>query len=136
MPAILPRGNEQVVNGAVGMTPEHRDQECLAYDPFAGGKGDDTYRRLSDRFVVTRKPHTCSVCFEAVPAGTRARAMTDLDDGQVRTFYACPCCCDAMAIAADDAGLAIEARYALGRTNTRAEPVPHGVAPCGLGERW
>lgn len=95
------------------MSPE-AERECLAFDPFQGGKGDDTYRRLSDRFLVTRKPHECSICFDPIPAKTRARAMTDLDDGQVMTFYACPCCCAAMASVWDDAGKAIEARYTLG----------------------
>ena len=113
-----------------------REARCLAFDPFEGSKGDDTYRRLSDRFVVTRRPHVCSVCFEAIPAKTRARAMTDLDDGQVRTFYACPACCDAMALSWTDDGKAIEARHVIGRANALAEPVPHGVARCGLGERW
>lgn len=95
------------------MSPE-AERECLAYDPFQGGKGDDTYRRLSDRFVVTRKLHECSICFDDIPVTSRARAMTDLDEGVVMTFYACPCCCTAMASVRDDAGKAIEARYHLG----------------------
>jgi hypothetical protein len=96
------------------MTPE-QEHACLGIDPFEGGKGDDTYRRLSDHFVVTVRTHTCSLCFGFIPIQTRCRRMADLDDGRVMTFYACPDCCAAMAAARDDDGRALEMRYALGK---------------------
>jgi hypothetical protein len=90
------------------------DRQILAYDPFFG---DETHvRELSDKMLVTRKPHTCQICWDPIPPKTRVRALTEinLENRVVGTFYFCPSCCTAMATANDDNGAAIERRTQMG----------------------
>jgi hypothetical protein len=101
----------------------NEENDCLAYDPF---QGDETaVRRFSDKMVITRKEHRCNICWEDFPAGSRARAMREvnLEERRTMTFYFCPPCCSAMARSwdSDDAGRAIEKRTAIGMRAAEAE---------------
>ncbi len=94
------------------MTPE-QEAFALDYDPW--GERDATYRTLSDRFVVTRKPSTCAICSEVIPIGSRVRAKSEVDDGIAKTFRFCPTCCRLMADRRDDDRFeALLLRYDLG----------------------
>lgn len=97
-----------------------KDADCLQYDPFQGDETDVT--KLSDRFLVTRKPHQCNVCLGQIPAGQRVRALTEInhEEKKVSTFYFCVLCCEAMALVWTDAGLAIEARTSIGMMKANA----------------
>lgn len=78
--------------------------DCLRYEPWDGGKGDDPFRVFSDRLVITRKRHECIVCLGFIKKGSLIRARTELQlgaRGVVRTFYFCITCCDAMSAAVD-----------------------------------
>lgn len=91
---------------------------------------DSDYRELSDKFIVTRKPSECAICFEAIPAGARCRAKTEVMDGVCKTFRFCLECCWCMAHQSDDFDgfdddddspyMRLEQRYALGRKNAEA----------------
>lgn len=106
--------------------------DCLRYEPWDGGKGDDPYRVLSDCLIRTRKPHECVICFDQIPAGAggiRARTELQLERrGKVRTFYFCEPCCHAMAAlidGRDPRGREIEERTVLGiRRANRRETAP------------
>lgn len=73
-----------------------RDRIILAYDPFQGDETDVC--DLSDKMVVTRKPHRCQNCWRDLPSGERCRAKTERNDEDhvIMTFYFCPECCTAM----------------------------------------
>lgn len=101
----------------------------LDYDPW--GERDATYRTLSDKFVVTRKPAECAICFEVIPVGARVRAKSEVDDGKAKTFKFCPECCWLMAHRNDepsDEDVKAETdhftrlmdRYDMGRKNAEA----------------
>lgn len=95
------------------------ERECLAYYPFQGDETD--VRLLADRFVTTRKPHTCNTCWDPIPAGARVRALTEVnrEERKTMTFYFCVPCCDAMAISSTDSGDAIEERTGIGMRRAR-----------------
>lgn len=101
--------------------PTPLERHALRYHMF-GDERSQT-RDLSDKIVETRKPHICVICQETFPAGSRARALRQIDlespgDRRVMTFYACPTCVEAMAQAFDDEhpdhGAAITARCEIG----------------------
>jgi hypothetical protein len=95
------------------------EADCLAYDPFQGDETD--IRELSDKFVTTRKPHKCNICWDEVPPGQRARAKTEVnrEDQQTKTFYFCVSCCEAMASSWTDECEAIDARTSIGMSRAR-----------------
>jgi hypothetical protein len=100
----------------------YTDRDVLAYDPFDMGKGDDDAKTLRNEFVVTRVPSVCSICMDDIPAGTRARALTQ-QSAQMRkvmTFKFCAACADAMgrAVALDDFA-PMERRYEIGRVSSQ-----------------
>jgi len=93
---------------------------ALGYDPW--GERDATYRTMSDKFIVTRKPADCAICFTSIPVGSRVRAKAEVDDGVAKTFRFCPECCWLMAHRSDepigedpDNFEALMGRYDLGR---------------------
>jgi len=88
------------------------DSLVLNYELFAGDR-DSNVALLANKMLVTRKPHDCVICREAIPAGTRVRAQSEVnrDDDQVARFYVCRPCCEAIAKRVEDDGAAIEARY-------------------------
>lgn len=98
-----------------------RDAAILSYDLFQGDETD--VRELSNRMVVTQKPHSCCVCWGDISIGSRVRALVEANNEtkKVMTFYSCPLCCEAMAMAitAEDNGKAIEARTAIGIKRAR-----------------
>lgn len=89
------------------------EQHVLDYDPFSADR-DSNARRLRDKIVDARKPSDCVICREVIVPRTRARALTEVMDGQIKTFHCCRQCCDAMALASFDAGRSIERRTAVG----------------------
>jgi hypothetical protein len=97
------------------------ERDCLAYDPFAYDETD--VRPLRDRFVTTRTPHQCNICWDDIPAGVHIRAKSEInrEEHKTQTFYFCVPCCEAMAISWQDNGEAIEARTSIGiaRANNR-----------------
>lgn len=112
------------------------EKAILNFDLF---QGDDTPTTVfSNRMLVTRRQHPCVVCWQGIPAGTRVRAQTERDDDDriVKTFYVCPTCCEAMAIAGTEADIhheQIEARYSMGIEAGRA--VGTGPEPVGASQR-
>lgn len=97
------------------------DAKILAYYLWDGDRTPVTL--FANRMLVTRKPHPCVICREDIGSGTRVRAQTERDDDDriVATFYVCPVCCEACAVAgtpADPAAEQIEARHALGMART------------------
>lgn len=95
------------------------DRAGLALDFNPWGFDESDYRVLTNRLVVTRKPHDCAICFEVIPAKTRARAQSEIFEGKAKTFHFCQTCCDAMAINREDDGLWLESRYELGSQSAR-----------------
>lgn len=92
------------------------DERILHFNPW--GDDDSDYRVLDNRFVITRKEHTCDICFETIPSKVRVRAQREVFNRQVKTFYFCVDCCDAMrrrvgAQTMEDV-MAIEHRYNMG----------------------
>ena len=110
------------------------DEACaLHYDPW--GERDATYRTLADKFVMTRKPSECAICFESIPVGARVRAKAEVDDGKAATFRFCVECCWLMAHRLDEPGYdetdnhfeRLMGRYDLGRQRAeqqRSEETP------------
>lgn len=103
------------------LTPE-QETEALWFDPW--GERDATYRTLSDKFITTRRPAECAICFSDIPAGSRVRAKTEVDDGKCATFRFCPECCWCMAHTDDESdddphvGMdRMMGRYEIGRRN-------------------
>lgn len=100
------------------------DEEILDYNPW--GDDDSPYRVLSNKMVVTRKPHDCTICFEGIASGTRVRAQSEVLDGKCMTFRFCTLCCRAMAKATTssescDHGRWMEHRTSLGIKNAEAK---------------
>jgi hypothetical protein len=98
-----------------------REEAALCVDPWGDGKGDDDYRVFRNQIVTTRKPCECILCFQAIPIGSRVRAQTEqCRDYGVKTFKFCPACVAAMAAHnLDDNFKPLEARYAIGRRNSK-----------------
>lgn len=88
------------------------ESRALDFNPW--GFDESEYRVLSNKFVVTRKPHDCSICFDPIEAKTRCRAQSEIHEGHAKTFYFCWPCCVAMAINNHDAGRSLEARFRMG----------------------
>jgi hypothetical protein len=89
---------------------EFKDDDCLAYDMFAGEETDVLF--MSNRMVTTRKAHKCVHCQGAIAPGERVRAQTERnnEEKKIMTFYVCHECCVAMALSWTDNGKAIDAR--------------------------
>jgi hypothetical protein len=49
---------------------------------------------VSQKDVVTRKPHHCWGCTEEFPAGTKMGVVNDADMGTVKSCYWCCTCTD------------------------------------------
>lgn len=98
-----------------------RDSVVLSNNPWE--MDDSGYRVLSNRMLVTRCGHSCSICFEDILPNTRVRAQTEVLDGKAMTFYFCPTCCDAMYSngTSDRSGEILMARYDVGRENAEAK---------------
>lgn len=103
---------------------------ALDYDPW--GERDATYRTLRDRFVVTRKPAECAICFEPIPVGACVRAKSEVDNGKAATFRFCEKCCWLMAHRKDEPGEGeidnferLMGRYDVGRRNAEAKERRH-----------
>ena len=107
-----------------------QEAHACGYDPW--GERDATYRTLSDKFVTTKKPAECAICFESIPVGSRVRSKREVDDGKAATFKFCTECCWLMAHRGDEPSSDdIEAgtdnferlmgRYAVGRKNAAAK---------------
>lgn len=116
------------------------DNPVLVYNLFEGDRDSDV-TLFSNRMLVTRKPHTCVICQETIPAKTRVRAQTerDNDDRVVMTFYVCPICCDAIrACVCDGDDTRICDRTALGMESAhqaaRPSEGPAGGQPPAGGE--
>ena len=91
------------------------DLACLSYNPFEVDR-DSNCLRLRDRFVITRRPHVCTICREDILADQRVRARTEVnrEARKTMTFYFCIFCCHAMAKSAEDDGRLIERRTQIG----------------------
>ena len=79
-----------------------QEEAALSFDPFEGDFGDQSDRVLSDKFVNTRKPGTCSHCGFEIVKGERARSMSAKFDGQLMAYRWCAWCCAAMARCAEE----------------------------------
>lgn len=91
------------------------ERDCLIYNPFDGGKGDDGVERiLSDAMRTCRKARQCCICFDATVPGTRIRVQSAIVDGRLMSCTMCETCCRAMALSWTDDGEAIEERTAIG----------------------
>lgn len=55
--------------------------------------GVDTFK---DKEVITRKPHNCWGCTDAIPIGTKINVTTSADTGKLTTAYWCKRCLDYM----------------------------------------
>ena len=88
--------------------------KCLEIDPFEGDFGSGDEVKFSDKLVVARKDHECSICHNEIPEGMLHRALRDKSEGVVATNRYCYFCCVAQAVLAqtDDSGL-LESRYTL-----------------------
>lgn len=84
--------------GAGDSAPRERSEGSepiiLAY--MLWGFDETPYRVLRNAMVTTRRPATCAICFEDIPAGSRVRAQTEVYEGQCKTFRLCPQCCSAV----------------------------------------
>jgi hypothetical protein len=103
------------------------DDPCLRYDPW--GYDDSGYVELRDGMVTTRRVHDCAMCLGSIPAMSKVRAKTEQLDRNVKTFYFCPDCCDAMRknmTHEDPDGLLVEHRTQIGiaRSRERSEACP------------
>lgn len=100
------------------------EAQCLAYDPFAGDRDSDA-RGLRDKFVHTRKPHTCVICWENIPPRSRVRALTEFsrEERKAMTFYFCELCCAAMAHVNNDDGKRLEERTRIGMKKAGSLPI-------------
>lgn len=91
------------------------DKDALNYNPFEGERDTNT-RQLSNKMLTARAAHTCIICCGGIVPKERVRALTEVnyDDHQVKTFYFCGPCCEAMALSWTDNGKAICERTAIG----------------------
>jgi hypothetical protein len=96
------------------MTAE-QEANAIRYDPWAGDRDSDA-RTMRDAFVTTRTPAKCAICLEDIPVGSRVRSQDQIsrEMGKAMTFRFCVPCCEAMAIAWEDDGEAIDHRTAIG----------------------
>ena len=120
---VMPRETFDMLQSAA--VSERSEALCLTYDPWAGDRDVDIVV-FSDRFVVTRKPHQCVICWDEITVGQRVRSRREKDNDQqlTKTFYFCAPCCEAMALDAETGEFeAIEARYAIGQARADAKPI-------------
>lgn len=47
---------------------------------------------LTDKIVVTRKPHVCFSCFRKFPKGTEMRYWSGVSQGDFNSVYSCHTC--------------------------------------------
>jgi hypothetical protein len=99
------------------------EEDCLAYEPFAGDRDVDV-SVIRDGFVTARKPGICNTCSGEIRPGMRVRSRTERDNDEraIGTFRFCPECCDAMAKSWEDDGAAIEVREQLAWERRRSAP--------------
>lgn len=91
------------------------DDHVLRYNLYDGDKDDGGVRVLRDRIVVARASGPCSICYTPIVPGTRIRVETGVVDGRkMASVRTCHACCDAMARAWKDDGVALDRRYAIG----------------------
>ena len=99
---------------------EVEDEILLNY--MLWGFDETPYRVLRNVMVTTRKPATCAICFEDIPARTRVRAQTEVLDGKCKTFRLCRACCQAVvADHIDGDCLRMEERTQLGMQKVKGE---------------
>jgi hypothetical protein len=99
------------------------EQDCLNYNPFGGGKGDDGVERiLSDAMRTCRKPRQCCICFYDTVPRTRIRVQSAIVDGHLVCCTMCEACCRAMALSWTDNGDAIGERTSIGMAAALATP--------------
>lgn len=89
-------------------------QDALCFDPFEGDRDTDVVT-FSDKIVIVRKQHRCTVCLGKVRRGEQARALTQRFDGGVETFRICVLCLRAAVLDDRDCDWQrMELRYAVG----------------------
>jgi hypothetical protein len=71
--------------------------EALHYDPFDGDFRTQDDKILKDKIVTVRKARVCGNCLGPVAIGEKARARTDLVDGEIHSYTWCEKCCEKMA---------------------------------------
>ena len=49
-------------------------------------------RTITDKTVITRKPHYCDACLRKFPKGTQMRVQVNLVDNEIDTWRECPTC--------------------------------------------
>ncbi|MER8380691.1 hypothetical protein [Mesorhizobium sp. M1399] len=88
------------------------DQPILSYKLVCNGQDP-----LTNAFVTTRKPHTCTICEETIGAGERVRRETrrSADGEQIETRHVCRHCCEAIARHTVGDWGPISARYELAK---------------------
>jgi len=80
------------------MITEEEQSLALMYDPFEGDFGEPDDLLFKDKFVKTRKEHTCFVCESIIPVKTICRSTVWKFSGEIHTYHYCPDCCKAMAM--------------------------------------
>lgn len=85
----------------------------LSYHLFQDDFGLSTDVIFKDRLVRCRTNHRCHHCGGWALAGQTARYHVGKYDGDVRSYYFCLHCCDAMSKAFTDDGDALCSRFAL-----------------------
>ncbi len=92
------------------------DNPVLSYKLVCDGNDP-----LTNRAVLTRRPHDCDICRDEIPAGVRVRRETRRSgDGlRIETRYVCVTCAAAIEKWARGDDSAINARHDIGR---RASP--------------
>lgn len=56
---------------------------------------------LEDKWVKTRKKHTCHGCAKLYESGTKMRYLTAVDQGDFSSWYTCQTCEDVLTISWD-----------------------------------
>lgn len=95
------------------MAENFSEHDCLCCDPFEGGFGEASDRRLKDKMVTARKGGPCNLCGVEIQPKERIRTLVAIFDGELSSYRWCNACCAAMAKSLYDDGEAWEARYAL-----------------------
>lgn len=86
------------------------ENDCLAYDPFAGDDYGGGFVDFGAKIVTGRGDYECHICRGSISPGDRHRVDSCILDGERLHARFCGHCCAAMAKAGQDGGEAIEAR--------------------------
>lgn len=101
-------------------------EDPIILDYMLWGFDETPYRVLRNKMVTTRKPSTCAICQQDIPAGSRVRAQTEAYDGAVKTFRLCPTCCKAVVLDHIDGDcLRMEVRTQIGMGMSADAVDPH-----------